>query len=118
MVDEQPHLRPPRRKGQKRKLDEEDSPSSSAAAELTSDLAVEMEVEDEEEADDDEDEEMEGQDREICSGRSHQAIWRDVRAQVEILDRSFSWRVVDRAAAKTATHLLAEMAKNGTALII
>ncbi|XP_008812798.2 ARM REPEAT PROTEIN INTERACTING WITH ABF2-like [Phoenix dactylifera] len=83
-----------RRKGQKRKLEE-------AAA------AVEAEEEEEEE-----EEAGEEGEEEICCQHSQQALAREVRAQVEVLERSFSWRVADRAAAKRATHVLAELAKN------
>jgi hypothetical protein len=55
---------------------------------------------------------MAEQGREICCGRSHQAIWREVGAKVEVLERSFSWCATDRSAAKTASHVLAELAKN------
>lgn len=126
MEDEQHCERTQRRKGQKRKLDEEDSPPSSFGVEPAADLAVAMEVEEgqgeeeeeeEEGEEEEEDEEMAGQEREIRCGRSHQAIWREVRAQVEVLERSFSWRDADRAAAKTASHLLAELAKNGMTVV-
>ncbi|KAF3336904.1 ARM REPEAT PROTEIN INTERACTING WITH ABF2-like protein [Carex littledalei] len=121
MEDDQQCERTQRRKGLKRKLDEEDSPSSSFGVEPPADLAMAMEVEEEqgeeeeeeeEGEEEEEDEEMAGQEREIRCGRSHQAIWREVRAQVEVLERSFSWRGADRAAAKTASHILAELAKN------
>ncbi len=40
------------------------------------------------------------------------AILNDVAAQVAILNSSFSWNESDRAAAKSASHFLAELAKN------
>ena len=82
-------------------------------------LAVAMEVEEEhgEEEEEEEDEEMARQEREIHCGSSHQAILREVRAQVEVLERSFSCHGADLAAAKTASHILAELAKNGMTLI-
>ncbi|XP_072975795.1 ARM REPEAT PROTEIN INTERACTING WITH ABF2 isoform X2 [Typha angustifolia] len=83
-----------RRKGQKRKLEE--------------DAAVAAEGSEEE----DEDGEGEGGEGEICCRHSHQALAREVRAQVEILQSSFSWCLSDRTAAKRATHALAEFAKN------
>ena len=48
------------------------------------------------------------------SGEAHQALSCEVSAQVNILNTTFSWREADRAAAKRATHVLAELAKNGT----
>lgn len=55
-------------------------------------------------------------DREISApptGDARDALLADVTVQVEILDSNFSWREADRAAAKRATHVLAELAKNG-----
>ncbi|GLU08845.1 hypothetical protein SLE2022_257300 [Rubroshorea leprosula] len=46
------------------------------------------------------------------SGDARQAIMCEVTAQVDILNYTFSWREADRAAAKRATHVLAELAKN------
>lgn len=43
---------------------------------------------------------------------SGEALRREVAAQVDILSANFSWIEADRAAAKRATHLLAELAKN------
>ncbi|XP_042462572.1 ARM REPEAT PROTEIN INTERACTING WITH ABF2 isoform X1 [Zingiber officinale] len=86
-----------RRKGQKRKLEEDGSNGAVAADASPSSMEVETEeigVE------------------EICCHRSHQSLAREVRAQVEVLERAFSWRLVDRTAAKRATHVLAELAKN------
>ena len=37
----------------------------------------------------------------------------EVSAQVNVLNTTFSWLEADRAAAKRATHVLAELAKNG-----
>ena len=48
------------------------------------------------------------------SGEAHQALSCEVSAQVNILSTTFSWKEADRAAAKRATHVLAELAKNGT----
>ncbi|KAF7837264.1 ARM REPEAT PROTEIN INTERACTING WITH ABF2-like [Senna tora] len=56
-----------------------------------------------------------GDEREISApptGDARDAILAEVTAQVEILDSNFSWREADRAAAKRATHVLAELAKN------
>ncbi|KAA8527574.1 hypothetical protein F0562_034711 [Nyssa sinensis] len=46
------------------------------------------------------------------SGDAHQALLCEVGAQVNILNNTFSWKEADRAAAKRATHVLAELAKN------
>ncbi|XP_054805964.1 ARM REPEAT PROTEIN INTERACTING WITH ABF2 isoform X1 [Prosopis cineraria] len=46
------------------------------------------------------------------TGDARDALLAEVTAQVEILDSNFSWREADRAAAKRATHVLAELAKN------
>ncbi|XP_020102633.1 ARM REPEAT PROTEIN INTERACTING WITH ABF2, partial [Ananas comosus] len=62
--------------------------------------------------DGDGDGEGEGGGGEICCDRSQVALGREVRAQVEVLDRCLSWRFADRVAAKRATHVLAELAKN------
>ncbi|KAK9282320.1 hypothetical protein L1049_005234 [Liquidambar formosana] len=43
----------------------------------------------------------------------HQDLLREIRAQVSILDSTFSPAEADRAAAKRATQLLTELAKNG-----
>ncbi|KAK4407138.1 arm repeat protein interacting with a [Sesamum angolense] len=43
---------------------------------------------------------------------SHQDIVREVRTQVDILDSAFSYAEEDRAAAKKATSVLSELAKN------
>lgn len=71
----------PERKGQKRKLDQED---------------------------------VEEDHREISapSADARQALLSEVSAQVHILNSTFSWSESDRAAAKRATHVLAELAKN------
>lgn len=42
-----------------------------------------------------------------------EALLRAVAAQVSVLSSTFSWEEADRAAAKRATHILAELAKNG-----
>ncbi|XP_030548137.2 ARM REPEAT PROTEIN INTERACTING WITH ABF2 isoform X2 [Rhodamnia argentea] len=41
-----------------------------------------------------------------------QSLLSEVAAQVEVLESAFSWTEADRAAAKRATHVLAELAKN------
>ncbi|XP_065035234.1 ARM REPEAT PROTEIN INTERACTING WITH ABF2-like isoform X2 [Musa acuminata AAA Group] len=78
-----------RRKRQKRKLEEEDA-ASAAESEAGG----------------------EGGGEEIYCQRSRQALAREVRAKVQVLERTFSWRFADRAAAKRATHILAELAKD------
>ncbi|XP_058077670.1 ARM REPEAT PROTEIN INTERACTING WITH ABF2 [Magnolia sinica] len=89
MEQQQQQTAIPQRKGQKRKLEEE----SAATA-----------------VDEDDDEE----DREISeiSPDAHHALACEVRAQVNILSTTFSWKEPDRSAAKRATHVLAELAKN------
>lgn len=42
----------------------------------------------------------------------------EVGAQVNVLNTTFSWTEADRAASKRATHVLAELAKNGNELMI
>lgn len=56
-----------------------------------------------------------GEDREITvqSADARKAILIQVSEQVKVLDSSFSWSEADRNAAKRATHVLAELAKNG-----
>ncbi|KAF8394421.1 hypothetical protein HHK36_020629 [Tetracentron sinense] len=54
----------------------------------------------------------EEQDTSLTSPDSHQALSCEVSAQVNILNTTFSWIEADRAAAKRATHALAELAKN------
>ncbi|KAI4345603.1 hypothetical protein L6164_012709 [Bauhinia variegata] len=46
------------------------------------------------------------------TGDAREALLADVSAQVDVLDSTFSWKEADRAAAKRATHVLAELAKN------
>ncbi|KAH9682795.1 ARM REPEAT PROTEIN INTERACTING WITH ABF2 [Citrus sinensis] len=82
----------PERKGQKRKLDEETVIG---------------------------DEQQQMQQREISSSSAgtsssdaRQALLSEVSAQVNVLNTTFSWLEADRAAAKRATHVLAELAKN------
>ncbi|KAF3791662.1 ARM REPEAT PROTEIN INTERACTING WITH ABF2 [Nymphaea thermarum] len=70
------------RKGQKRKLEDEDDGQQSNAASCV----VAMEADDPLEA--------------------------QVKLQVQILDNCFSWKESDRSAARRATHVLAELAKN------
>lgn len=55
------------------------------------------------------------EDREISlpAGDARRALLAEVTAQVKVLESAFSWREPDRAAAKRATHVLAELAKNG-----
>jgi hypothetical protein len=49
----------------------------------------------------------------VPSGDARKALLSEVGAQVTILNSTFSWKEADRAAAKRATHVLAELAKNG-----
>ncbi|RDY01205.1 Arm repeat protein with ABF2, partial [Mucuna pruriens] len=46
------------------------------------------------------------------TGDARDAILSDVKEQVSVLDFTFSWKESDRAAAKRATHALADLAKN------
>lgn len=79
----------PERKGQKRKLNE--------------DLTIKEEQQ-----------HKEGEiSSSVPSSDARQAILAEVRAQVKVLDSAFSWLEADRAASKRATHVLAELAKNG-----
>ncbi|XP_015888046.1 ARM REPEAT PROTEIN INTERACTING WITH ABF2 [Ziziphus jujuba] len=48
----------------------------------------------------------------VSSGDARQALLSEVSAQVNILNSTFSWNESDRASAKRATHVLAELAKN------
>ncbi|KAG6597456.1 ARM REPEAT PROTEIN INTERACTING WITH ABF2, partial [Cucurbita argyrosperma subsp. sororia] len=48
----------------------------------------------------------------VPTGDAKRALLSEVSAQVEILNSTFSWKESDRAAAKRATHVLAELAKN------
>ncbi|XP_022762044.1 ARM REPEAT PROTEIN INTERACTING WITH ABF2-like isoform X3 [Durio zibethinus] len=48
----------------------------------------------------------------VPTGDARRALLAEVTAQVNVLDSAFSWRESDRAAAKRATHVLAELAKN------
>jgi hypothetical protein len=82
-----------RRKGQKRKLEAASSWLGSAGAD-----------------DDNEDDGSAGP--EICCRCSNAVLIREVRTQVDDLLRCTSWHQEDRAAAKRATHVLAELAKN------
>ncbi|XVF28901.1 hypothetical protein REPUB_Repub15cG0072700 [Reevesia pubescens] len=54
------------------------------------------------------------EDREISlpTGDARRALLVEVAAQVNVLESAFSWREPDRAIAKRATHVLAELAKN------
>ncbi|KAK7366526.1 hypothetical protein VNO80_08519 [Phaseolus coccineus] len=54
-------------------------------------------------------------DRQISApptGHARDALLSDVKDQVIVLDSTFSWKESDRAAAKRATHALADLAKN------
>ncbi|BAU00800.1 hypothetical protein LR48_Vigan303s001400 [Vigna angularis] len=54
-------------------------------------------------------------DRQISApptGHARDALLSDVKEQVIVLDSTFSWKESDRAAAKRATHALADLAKN------
>ncbi|KAL1203301.1 ARM REPEAT PROTEIN INTERACTING WITH ABF2 [Cardamine amara subsp. amara] len=59
------------------------------------------------------------EDREIStvSTDGGHALLSDVAAQVSVLNSAFSWRESDRAAAKRATQVLAELAKNAEDLV-
>ncbi|XP_059632536.1 ARM REPEAT PROTEIN INTERACTING WITH ABF2 [Cornus florida] len=46
------------------------------------------------------------------SGDARQALLCEVSVQVNVLNTTFSWKEADRAAAKRATHVLAELSKN------
>ncbi|AQK93904.1 ARM REPEAT PROTEIN INTERACTING WITH ABF2 [Zea mays] len=94
----------PRRKGLKRKLEDEASAAVAAAAASLGSAGAD---------DDNEEEDGSAGTPEICCRHSHAALAREVRAQVDALVRcASSWRHADRAAAKRATHVLAELAKN------
>jgi hypothetical protein len=67
-------------------------------------------------------EEIEEEQREISAveeaaaapyGEARKVILNEVYAQVNILNSTFSWDEAHRATAKRATHVLAELAKNG-----
>lgn len=51
------------------------------------------------------------------SGDARKTLLFEVTAQVNILNSTFSWSEADRASAKRATHVLAELAKNGKDLV-
>ncbi|CAB4262951.1 unnamed protein product [Prunus armeniaca] len=55
-----------------------------------------------------------GDEREISvkSGEARKALLSEVSEQVKVLNSTFSWSEADRASAKRATHVLAELAKN------
>ncbi|KAK8928215.1 ARM REPEAT PROTEIN INTERACTING WITH ABF2 [Platanthera zijinensis] len=80
------------RKGRKRKLEDD----AAASSEHEEDEAVEDC----------------GGGAEIYCRTSLETLARQVRDQVEVLDRVFSWRRADREAANNATHALADLAKN------
>ncbi|XP_042404917.1 ARM REPEAT PROTEIN INTERACTING WITH ABF2-like [Zingiber officinale] len=92
------------RSGQKRrKLEEESSTAAATSSHASPSSAVE-------------EEEMGVE--EMCCPRSQEALAREVRAQVDVLERAFSWRLADRAAARLATHALAELAKSEEAVSV
>ncbi|CAL5094794.1 unnamed protein product [Urochloa decumbens] len=102
----------PRRKGQKRKLEDEAAAAAAIAAAAAAAAASSLGSAG---ADDDNEEEEDGSAAasEICCRHSQAAIAREVRTQVDVLLRcASSWRHADRVAAKRATHVLAELAKN------
>ncbi|KAL6842217.1 hypothetical protein ACP4OV_027980 [Aristida adscensionis] len=108
MEAEQQQKQPPRprRKGQKRKLEDEAATAAAAAAAAAASLLGSAGADDENEEDD-------GLAcPEISCRPSYASLPREVRAQVDVLLRCVSWRHADRAAAKRATHFLAELAKN------
>ncbi|KAL5785491.1 hypothetical protein ACOSQ2_007883 [Xanthoceras sorbifolium] len=81
----------PERKGQKRKLEEEiviGDDQQQQQLEISSSLSS------------------------VHASDARQALLCEVSAQVNILNTTFSWFEADRAAAKRATHVLAELAKN------
>lgn len=84
------------RKGQKRKLGEDPLSSSTAAA-----AAMAIDVE-----------ERAGR-GEIHLPLCPQNLVLDVKSHIQVLQTRFSWLEADRLAAKRATHVLAELAKNG-----
>ncbi|GMI71933.1 ARM repeat protein interacting with ABF2 [Hibiscus trionum] len=59
-----------------------------------------------------EEEIQEGREISLPTADARRALLAEVTAQVTVLDSAFSWRESDRAAAKRATHVLAELAKN------
>ncbi|GMI96005.1 ARM repeat protein interacting with ABF2 [Hibiscus trionum] len=59
-----------------------------------------------------EEEIQEGREISLPTGDARRALLAEVTAQVSVLESAFSWRESDRAAAKRATHVLAELAKN------
>ncbi|KAG2619467.1 ARM REPEAT PROTEIN INTERACTING WITH ABF2-like isoform X2 [Panicum virgatum] len=99
----------PRRKGQKRKLEDEAAAAAIAAAAAAAASSLGSA-----DADDDNEEDAgSAAPPEICCRHSHAALAREVQTQVDVLLRcASSWRHADRAAAKRATHVLAELAKN------
>nr|ACL52434.1 unknown [Zea mays] len=103
----------PRRKGLKRKLEDEASAAVAAAATSAAASAAAASLGSAGADDDNEEEDGSAGTPEICCRHSHAALAREVRAQVDALVRcASSWRHADRAAAKRATHVLAELAKN------
>ncbi|XVF38170.1 hypothetical protein REPUB_Repub20aG0077300 [Reevesia pubescens] len=59
-----------------------------------------------------EEEIQEDRDISLPTGDARRALLAEVTAQVNVLNSAFSWRESDRATAKRATHVLAELAKN------
>ncbi|XP_077218307.1 ARM repeat protein interacting with ABF2 isoform X2 [Tasmannia lanceolata] len=82
----------PERKGQKRKLEEEA-------------------IEEEEEDDEEDEEEHEISDNSNSPDARHALICK-IRAQVHILNTTFSWNHIDRSTARDSVHILANLAKN------
>lgn len=99
MEQQKQNLQAPERKGQKRKL--EDATRAAPAAEEEEGL------------------DGGGGDRgDPPSENPRRALAQEVRAQVGVLNATFSWKESNRAAAKRATHILAELAKNGKLLAV
>lgn len=93
-MEQQQGHQAPERKGQKRKLeDAAASGGGEGAAGAGRDFG--------------------GDRAEAPSEYPQEVLEREVRTQVEVLNAAFSWKESDRSAAKRATHILAELAKNG-----
>ncbi|KAF6984616.1 hypothetical protein CFC21_002591 [Triticum aestivum] len=106
MEAEQQKPQRPRRKAQKRRIDDEAAASAAAAA------AAVLSPLGSADADDDNEDDEGSVGPEICCRQSQVAVAREVRTQVDALHHCFSWRHADRATAKRATSVLAELAKN------
>ncbi|OEL34457.1 arm repeat protein interacting with ABF2 [Dichanthelium oligosanthes] len=101
----------PRRKGQKRKLEDEAVAAAVAAAAAAASSLGSAGADDDNEEEEEEDGSAAAS--QICCRHSHATLAREVSTQVDVLLRcASSWRHADRAAAKRATHVLAELAKN------